>query len=66
MEDRIIRGRRAIQELVGRSWPTIEGWMKEGAPIVMVDGHWETDKELLYQWRRRRITDARPEDAARM
>ena len=55
---KIIRGTRAIMDNQRRCWSTIADWIRDGAPIAMVDGAWETDEDLLYAWRRKRIEES--------
>jgi predicted DNA-binding transcriptional regulator AlpA len=54
----LLSGKKAIIEYCGRSWPTIQRWIKERSfPACKMDGVWESDKELVKEWRRRQIKD---------
>ena len=60
MESQILVGIKAIRAFVGRSWKTISGWIEtQDFPAIKVDGVWESDRELILQWRKRRIEKAR-------
>jgi hypothetical protein len=46
----------AIKAFVKRSWRKIKDWiLKEGFPAKKIDGVWESDAELIREWKRRRI-----------
>jgi hypothetical protein len=52
----ILTGRKDICSFVGRSWSTIRMWIDErGFPARKLDGIWESDAELIIQWRQRQI-----------
>jgi hypothetical protein len=60
----ILTGKKNICNFVGRSWDTVERWIRErGFPARKIDGVWESDSELITAWRRRQI-NGRGEAAA--
>ncbi|MBU0994878.1 MAG: hypothetical protein KJ737_20495 [Proteobacteria bacterium] len=53
---RILTGSKEIQGFVGRSWTIVYKWIKEKEfPAVKIDGIWESDSELILEWRKRQI-----------
>ncbi len=55
---RMLTGIKEIQGFVGRSWNTIRMWIaKKDFPAKKIDGVWESDTELIIEWRRKQITD---------
>jgi hypothetical protein len=51
-----LKGKEAIKAVVKRSWSKIKDWiLKEGFPAKKIDGVWESDSDLIREWRRRRI-----------
>lgn len=55
-ERRILTGSKEIQSYVGRSWKTIYKWIKnKNFPAVKIDGIWESDTELIHEWRKKQI-----------
>lgn len=60
MGGNILQGRKAIVEHVGRPWSKIKVWVKKkGFPAANMDGRWESDTELILQWRREQIAHAK-------
>ena len=52
----VLVGREQIAAFVGRGWKIISGWIKDrGFPAVKLDGQWESDTELIRQWRHDQI-----------
>lgn len=53
---RILSGKQAICNFVGRGWSTVERWItEENFPARKIDGKWESDIFLIDNWRRRQI-----------
>ena len=53
---RILTGSKEIQSFVGRSWNVIYKWISEKKfPAVKIDGVWESDTELILEWRKKQI-----------
>jgi hypothetical protein len=60
MGDGMLHGRKAIEDYVGRRWAVIKKWIKEkGFPAVNLGGRWESDPEMITQWRRDQIRKAK-------
>lgn len=56
MEDTALLGTKQIADFVGRPWNTIKKMLTEhGFPAAKINGRWESDKELIGNWRRRMI-----------
>lgn len=56
MADNLLTGRKRIQAFVGRSWQTVLRWIdEEGFPARKLDGIWESDVELVLEWRQKQI-----------
>ena len=56
LQKRILTGSKEIQEFVGRSWAVIYKWTKErDFPARKIDGVWESDTELIMEWRKKQI-----------
>jgi len=54
-----LTGRKAIVNYVGRSWQTIKHWIDTQAfPAIFFCGRWESDTDLIDQWKRAQITKA--------
>lgn len=54
----ILTGTKQICNFVGRSWRTVEAWIiHDGFPAKKMRGVWESDIELISQWRRERILE---------
>ena len=52
----ILTGKKNICNFLGRSWDTVERWIREeGFPARKIDGVWESDSELITNWRRSQI-----------
>ena len=46
-------GRKDIIKFTERSWKVIKRWINtRGFPAVKVDGRWESDKDLIREWRK--------------
>ena len=64
----ILTGKKNICNFLGRSWDTVERWIREkGFPARKIDGVWESDSELITNWRRSQINGgsvAKPEKGA--
>ena len=55
--DTALVGRKEIADFTGRSWNVISRWISAGNfPAKKQDGRWESDKTLIVNWRRRRLT----------
>ena len=51
-----LTGKKNICNFLGRSWDTVERWIREKEfPACKIDGVWESDSELITNWRRRQI-----------
>lgn len=49
-------GKKAICGFVGRSWSTVENWiLYQDFPAKMINGVWESDADLITEWRKRKI-----------
>ena len=58
----ILTGKKNICNFLGRSWDTVERWIREkGFPARKIDGVWESDSELITAWRQSLIK-AKPEN----
>jgi len=52
----ILTGKKRIMAFVGRSWPTIMLWVEEmNFPARKLNGVWESDTELIIEWRKKEI-----------
>lgn len=52
----ILTGKKNICNFMGRSWDTVERWIRDREfPARKIDGIWESDSELITAWRRRQI-----------
>ncbi|MBU0995804.1 MAG: hypothetical protein KJ737_25190 [Proteobacteria bacterium] len=52
VQKRMLTGSKEITEFVGRSWKIIYRWIQEkDFPAKKIDGVWESDTELILQWR---------------
>jgi hypothetical protein len=52
----ILTGKKMIMSVVGRSWATILSWIeKRNFPTRKIDGVWESDTELIIEWRKKEI-----------
>ena len=61
----ILTGKKNICNFLGRSWDTVERWIREkGFPARKIDGVWESDSELITNWRRRQINGPGTMEAA--
>ena len=55
----ILVGTKEISNYTGRSWNTILDWIENrGFPARMIDSRWESDKQLIDNWRRIRLLGA--------
>jgi len=53
-----LTGKKNICNFMGRSWDTVERWIRErGFPATKIDGIWESDSELITLWRRRQVAN---------
>ena len=51
-----LTGVDAIRQYLGRSWGTIHGWIEtKEFPARKLDSYWESDTELIDEWRREQI-----------
>ena len=56
MTKTILTGRKEIQNFVGRRWEIIIRWINDqNFPARKIDGQWESDAELIVEWRKDRI-----------
>ena len=63
MEDNALVGHKEIQNHVRRSWKTIKLLIDtKGFPAKKIEGIWESDIELIQQWRKKQISVARDAD----
>jgi hypothetical protein len=52
----MISGKKNICNFLGRSWDTVERWIREREfPARKIDGIWESDSELITAWRQNLI-----------
>ena len=57
--NKILTGRKQIQGFVGRAWEIIMRWVRDdGFPAKKIDGIWESDADLILEWRRKKIKGA--------
>ena len=60
MGDQVLIGIKEIEEYARRNWRVIKVLIDtKGFPAVKVGGRWESDPELIKQWRQEQITNAR-------
>jgi hypothetical protein len=60
MTSTILSGRKEIQSFVGRRWDVIAAWIKgRSFPAEKIDGRWESDTDLVLQWRRDQIVNTK-------
>lgn len=60
MGNNVLSGRKQISSYVRRSWDTVMIWVRErGFPAVKINGVWESDPELIDQWRQEQINQSR-------
>jgi hypothetical protein len=53
-----LTGKKTICNFLGRSWWTVEKWIRErGFPAQLIDGRWESDSDLIAKWRRRQVAN---------
>jgi hypothetical protein len=51
-----LSGKKTIMKYVGRSWGTLMGWKdKQGFPMAKIGDRWESDIELIQEWRKGQI-----------
>lgn len=51
-----LTGRKAICTHVQRKWETVLVWIRErGFPAMKLSDVWESDMELIEQWRKKQI-----------
>jgi hypothetical protein len=56
MNTEILTTKKEIQDFVGRPWSIIHKWIIERKfPAINIDGRWESDSELIIEWRRSQI-----------
>ncbi len=52
----LLGGKKEIAAFVGRGWHVVSLWIKEkGFPATKLNGRWESDAELIRQWRKEQI-----------
>lgn len=52
----ILTGKKMIMTFVGRSWATVLTWIRErNFPARKIDGIWESDTDLIIEWRKKEI-----------
>lgn len=55
-KDTWLSGMDEISGFVNRSAPTLLKWKKEqGFPMEKINGVWESDTELILEWRKNRL-----------
>jgi len=55
---KILTGQKDIQHFVGRAWNIIYRWIKhKGFPARKIDGRWESDSDMIIEWRKRQILE---------
>ena len=55
-EERFLLGINEIVDFVKRPWSIIKRWIKEKKfPAKKIDGKWESNTALIWQWRREQI-----------
>lgn len=56
MSENFLKGKEAISAFVGRSWKVVHEWIRErDFPARKINGVWESDPQLIVEWRRREI-----------
>ncbi len=56
MSEEMLTGSEKISAFMGRGWKLILHWIREdGFPAVKIGGRWESDAELIRQWRKGQI-----------
>jgi len=54
MSENFLKGKEAISAFVGRSWKVVHEWIRErDFPARKINGVWESDPQLIVEWRRR-------------
>jgi len=49
-------GKKEITTYARRSWPIMKRWIKKGGfPAKKIDGVWESNTDLIDEWKRERI-----------
>ncbi len=55
-QNKILSGQDEISVYCGRCWRVVIRWIKDlNFPAVKIDGRWESDKDLIVEWRKRQI-----------
>lgn len=53
-----LTGKKEIVRHTGRSWQIVRKWIEHrGFPAVKVDGRWESDAQMIIEWRRKQIAE---------
>ena len=60
MGDQALIGKKEIEECARRNWRVIKVLIEtKGFPAIKVGGRWESDTELIRQWRHEQIKNAK-------
>lgn len=60
MKDRVLTGKKRITGFVERSWKTVRRWIEEEEfPAKKMDGVWESDADLITEWRVKQIKEGK-------
>ena len=56
MPEESLEGRKQIADFVERDWRTISRWIKDHSfPATKIGGTWQSDAELIRQWRKKQV-----------
>jgi len=60
MGEQVLIGKKAIEKFTQRNWRVIKVLIEtKGFPAVKLGGRWESDTELIRQWRKKQILGAK-------
>jgi len=62
MGEQVLIGKKEIAKFTQRNWRVIKVLIEtKGFPAIKLGGRWESDAELIRQWRRKQILEAKKE-----
>jgi len=62
MGEQVLIGKKEIEKFTQRNWRVIKLLIEtKGFPAVKLGGRWESDTELIRQWRKKQILGAKKE-----